>query len=166
MNPFFAVSKGAAFWPYLRNEKCWVVKEKMHDSVFLKRTGHPFLPIFTPTEIPSEVSTVRFTAETCPHLPKGGRQVRLDFFQGTSAQDHLMELAHIEYLKLETELEPNSRLVEVSSAINANKVYEFTLSFEDAKGIAIAKVAFGAADARNPTSGGSLIELNLNGSKR
>jgi hypothetical protein len=134
LDPFFAVSEGAVAWTYLRHRSDWKIHEALHDSLFLKRKGHPFLEIVGgPIPVPAPKLARALANEECPYFGDGGRAVRLEFFQGAAADDPFMTLAHVERLQLPRDLAPESRLVEVAGALDENKVFRFSLVFQDAR---------------------------------
>jgi hypothetical protein len=163
LDPFFSVARGAAAWAYLSEAGFWNIRERIPDSLFLKRRGHPFLEIFPAVNVPSETSTRLIDSDDCPYVGGPGNVVRLEFYQGTAVEDPLMSLAHVEHVRFPRDLDEETRLVEVSGRINKNKVYEFTLVFEGKDGRIPASVSFGAhsrAGRTEPTEGPPMV---LNG---
>ncbi len=162
LDPFHAVSRGAAVFSHIRQAGRWHVEEKVSDSVFLKRAGHEFLEVLGPVAVPCEPEFKDLDEDECPHLSSGRGNVRLEFFQGMDSRDPLMTLAHVESLGLERELGENARLTQLEGRIDRNKVYQFRLWFQDDDGVVQSEVSFGVkqgAAAAGTLPGG----LRLNG---
>jgi len=162
LNPITAVSQGAAVMSYFNSTKRWRISEMIQDSLFLKRKGHPFMEVFSACPIPTKKIEKIFDEEDCPYVTYGGREICLEFFQGSDSHDPLMSFAHIEYLEMERELEKNGRLVEISGSINTNKIYHFELIFQDDRGFLKEKVSFKATSntVDNPKSFPANLKLN------
>src|SRR5262249_58409909 len=112
LDPFFAVSEGAVAWTYLRHRSDWKIHEALHDSLFLKRKGHPFLELVGgPIPVPAPKLARALAHEECPYFGDGGPAVRLGFFQGAAADDPFMTLAPLERLPPPPDLAPDSPAV-------------------------------------------------------
>ncbi len=162
LDPFFAVSSGAALLGHLLQDRLWERSESIPDGVYLRRNGHPFLQVMPPTRIPSEPSTQSFEGEDCPFLRVGKEgHVRLEFYQGSGVNDPYMALAHVERLRLPRNPEENARLTSIKGRIDENKVYHFSLVFTDDKGDLESELVFETA-AKDTTISKSQPVVRLN----
>ncbi len=135
LDPFFAVSQGAAVLSYLLEERDWRRSETMPDRVYLRRNGHPFLEVMPRVAVPAEEHAFRFDGEDCPFLRIGETgTIQLEFYQGRGRDDPHMALAHVETLQLPRDPSGTAYLTCIKGSLDTNKVYRFSLVFTDDKG--------------------------------
>lgn len=143
LDPFFAVSQGAAVLSYLLDERDWRRTETMPDRVYLRRNGHPFLEVMPRVSVPAVESECQFDGEDCPFLRIGETgTIQLEFYQGRGRDDPHMTLAHVETLQLPRGPSGRAYLTCVKGSLDTNKVYRFSLVFTDDEGEMEAKVHF------------------------
>jgi molecular chaperone DnaK (HSP70) len=163
LDPFFSVARGAAVWAAMRTTAHWTIKERATEGLFLKRKGHPFLDIFQPDHIPSEIQRVDIDEDECPIIDNPGESLRLHFYQGESPSDHLMRLAHTETLRFGRAMAPGARLTETETRLDENKIFHVRLQFEDHIGELCAEVDFLGTQDIPASSWHSIAGVTLNG---
>lgn len=139
LDPDFSVSEGAAVFNYLTTRHKWVVKERTHEKIFLKRSGLPFLEIMGGNQpIPSGKIILRKESElhnnNTLELVETTDSLRFEFYSGTSDDDLNITYVHDEEIRLDRYLEAGATITEIQGWIDKDKVFNFAFTFTEPTG--------------------------------
>ncbi len=160
----FAVSAGAARFAAATHSG-WRVSETTSERIYVRRNGESFLevlpdklPIPSPPTAPSRPLTGNDTIET----EEESRYLRLEFFQGSQANDPQMSPVYTATLRFRSPLKKGTEMHSLVGNIDEDKIYHFKIGLTEPDGWKVSGTVEFSADteALPPPDRGPQYHLN------
>lgn len=160
----YAVSAGAARFGAAAHSG-WRVSETTSERIYLRRNGEPFLEIL-PDKLPIPSKPMApsrpLTGNDTIEMEEESRYLRLEFFQGSQANDPQLSPVYTVTLSFPRALKQGTKMHSLVGRIDEDKIYHFEIGLTEPDGRRISnQVEFSAdSDAVHATDRGPQYRLN------
>lgn len=164
----YAVSAGAARFAAATHSG-WRVSETTSERIYVRRNGESFLevlpdklPIPSQPMAPSRPLTGNDTIE----MEEESRYLRLEFFQGSQANDPQMSPVYTATLRFRRPLKTGTEMHSLVGHIDEDKIYHFQIGLKEPDGWTVSSEVEFSADTETPAAPdpGPQYHLNSRGS--